>query len=202
MRLSPKNHWESVYASKTDAELSWTQPDPRLSLSLIAELCPAGRIIDVGGGTSLLAGKLLDHSHSVTLLDISETAVSRGQERLGSRASMVHWVVADITASPDLGSFDVWHDRAVFHFLTNPADRAAYVTLLNRTISVGRYAVIATFAPDGPAKCSGLAVRRYSGRTLSEELGHSFQLLKNVPETHVTPMGRPQSFQYSAFRRV
>ncbi|MBZ5677187.1 MAG: class I SAM-dependent methyltransferase [Acidobacteriia bacterium] len=200
--MSTKDHWESVYASKPETELSWTQPDPHLSLSLIAEICPTGSVIDVGGGTSLLAGKLLDRGYSVAVLDISESAVTKGRERLGPKASMVHWIVADVTASPDLGSFDVWHDRAVFHFLTNQADRAAYVTLLNRTVSAGRHAVISTFAPDGPEKCSGLDVQRYSGLTLSAELGSSFVLLKSVLETHWTPGGKPQSFQYSVFRRV
>jgi SAM-dependent methyltransferase len=178
------------------------QPDPRLSLFLIAEVCPVGRMIDVGGGTSQLAGKLLDRGYSVTVLDISESAVSHAQERLGSRAAMIRWIVADITASPDLGNFDVWHDRAVFHFLTNPADRAAYVTLLARTVPVGGHAVIATFAPDGPGKCSGLDVRRYSGETLHAELGANWELLKTVPEMHITPDGKPQSFQYSVFRRI
>lgn len=178
------------------------QPDPRLSLSLIGEACPTGGVIDVGGGTSLLPGRLLDQGYSVTVLDIAEAAVNRGRERLGPRAGMVHWIVADVTTSPDLGSFDVWHDRAVFHFLTDAADRAAYVALLNRTVSAGRHAVIATFAPDGPGKCSGLEVRRYSGLTLNAELGKSFELLKSVRETHVTPRGKPQSFQYSVFRRV
>lgn len=200
--MSTKDHWESVYKSRTDAELSWTQPDPRLSLSLIAEICPTGSVIDVGGGTSLLPGKLLNHGHSVTVLDISQAAVNRGRERLGPQAGMVHWIVADVTASPDLGTFDVWHDRAVFHFLTNPAERMAYVTLLGRTLAAGRHAVIATFAPDGPEKCSGLDVRRYSGLTLSQELGPTFQLLKSVPETHRTPAGKPQAFQYSVFRQV
>lgn len=200
--MSTKDHWESVYKSRTDAELSWTQPDPRLSLSLIAEVCPTGSVIDVGGGTSLLPGKLLDRGYSVTVLDISEAAVTRGRAGLGPRASMVHWIVADVTASPELGTFDVWHDRAVFHFLTNPADRMAYVALLGRTLAVGRHAVIATFAPDGPEKCSGLDVQRYSGLTLSQELGPTFQFLKSVPETHRTPAGKPQSFQYSVFRRV
>jgi SAM-dependent methyltransferase len=159
-------------------------------------------VIDVGGGTSLLAGKLLDQGCSVAVLDISEAAVTRGRERLGPRADTIHWIVADVTTSPDLGSFDVWHDRAVFHFLTNSADRAAYVVLLNRTVSAGRHAVIATFAPDGPEKCSGLDVQRYSGLTLSAELGPTFKLLKSVPETHWTPGGTPQSFQYSVFRRI
>ena len=200
--MSTKGHWESMYTPPTAAELSWTQADPHLSLSLIAEISPSGSVIDVGGGTSLLAGKLLDHGYSVAVLDISEAAVTRGQERLGPRARMIHWIVADITASPDLGRFDVWHDRAAFHFLTNPTDRAAYVTLLNRTVPIGRHAVIATFAPDGPEKCSGLEVQRYSGLTLSAQLGNAFQLRKSVPETHMTPWGKPQSFQYSVFERV
>ena len=200
--MSTKDHWESVYASRTDAELSWTQPDPHLSLFLIAEVCPTGSVIDVGGGTSLLAGKLLDHGYSVAVLDISEAAVTRGRERLGPRGGMVRWIVADVTAVPELGTFDVWHDRAVFHFLTHTAERAAYIAVLARTIPVGGHAVIATFAPDGPEKCSGLDVRRYSGLTLRAELGYSFELLKSVPETHVTPWGKAQSFQYSVFERV
>jgi SAM-dependent methyltransferase len=199
---TPKEHWESVYASRTDVELSWTQSDPSLSLSLIGEVCPTGRIIDVGGGTSPLADRLLALGYSVTVLDISESAITRGRHRLEARAAQIKWIVADVTTNPALNSFDLWHDRAVFHFLTNPADRAAYLALLNRAIAVGRHAVIATFALDGPEKCSGLDVRRYSGPTLSAELGRSFELLKSVPETHVTPWGRPQSFQYSVFERV
>jgi SAM-dependent methyltransferase len=200
--VSTKDHWESVYSSPADTEPSRMQPDPQLSLSLIAEVCPAGRVIDVGGGTSLLAGKLLDRGYSVTVLDISKAAVKRAQDRLGSKAGRIRWIVADITAGPELTGFDLWHDRAVFHFLTNPSDRAAYKTLLRRTLAVGRHAVIATFALDGPEKCSGLDVRRYSGQTLGKELGDGFKLLKTVSETHVTPGGKPQSFQYSVFRRI
>lgn len=200
--MSSKDHWESVYASRTDQELSWTQPDPCLSLSLIAEVCLSGRVIDVGAGTSSLPGRLLDRGYSVAVVDISEAALIRGREKLGPRASMIQWIVADLTADAALGSFDVWHDRAVFHFLTNPADRVAYRALLERTLADGRHAVIATFALDGPEKCSGLDVRRYSGQTLHAELGAGFELLKTVPELHVTPQGKTQSFQYSVFRRV
>jgi SAM-dependent methyltransferase len=200
--VSTKDHWESVYSSRADAELSWMQSDPQLSLSLIAEVCPVGAVIDVGGGTSLLAGKLLDRGYSVTVLDISKAALKRAQDRLGSNAARVCWIVADLTASPDLGSFDVWHDRAVFHFLTNPADRVAYVALMERALRAGGHAVIATFALEGPEKCSGLTVRRYSGQTLGKELGDRFKLLKSVSETHVTPGGKPQSFQYSVFCRI
>ncbi|HSR07180.1 MAG TPA: class I SAM-dependent methyltransferase [Bryobacteraceae bacterium] len=198
----PKKHWEAVYASKSDAELSWTQAEPSTSLSLIEEVCASGSVIDVGGGASVLSQRLLERGYSVTVLDISQMALDRARNRLGARASEIHWIVADVTANPDLGFFDVWHDRAVFHFLTAPADRAAYATLLARTVPVGGHAVIATFALDGPERCSGLETRRYDGQALAAELGPSFELLKSVPEIHVTPGGGRQSFQYSLFRRV
>ncbi len=158
--MSTQEHWESMYASKSDQDLSWTQSEPRTSFSLIEEACPAGRVIDVGGGTSLLAERLLGRGYSVTVLDISQTAIDRARRCLGARASQIHWIVGDVTDHPDLGSFDVWHDRAVFHFLTAPADRAAYTALLARTVPAGGHALIATFALDGPEVCSGLEVRR------------------------------------------
>lgn len=198
----PQEHWETVYASKGDAELSWTQAEPATSLSLIAEACSADRVIDVGGGTSLLAERLLDRGYAVTVLDISQAAIDRARLRLGDLASEVDWMVADVTAGPDLGTFDVWHDRAVFHFLAAAADRAAYVALLARSIPVGGHAVIATFALDGPGKCSGLDVRRYDSSALAAELGPRFRLLKSVPELHSTPWNTPQSFQYSLFERL
>jgi SAM-dependent methyltransferase len=200
--MSAQAHWESVYASKSDLDLSWTQPEPATSVSLIEEVCPAGRVIDVGGGTSLLAERLLGRGYSVAVLDISQTAIDRARNRLGDRASQIQWIVADVTAYPDLGSFDVWHDRAVFHFLTAPTDRVAYTALVARTVPAGGHAVIATFALDGPEVCSGLEVLRYDGRSLAAELGPQFELLKCVPEMHVTPGGGRQSFQYSLFRRV
>lgn len=207
-----QEHWETVYASKNDPELSWTQQEPATSLALIEEVCPAdrepaGSVIDVGGGTSSLAQRLLDRGYRVTVLDISQAAIGRARQRLGDRATQVGWMVADVAAGPDLGTpalgiFDVWHDRAVFHFLTAATDRAAYLALLARTIPVGGHAVIATFALDGPEKCSGLEVRRYDGNVLAAELGPRFRLLKSVPELHRTPWGATQSFQYSLFERV
>jgi 2-polyprenyl-3-methyl-5-hydroxy-6-metoxy-1,4-benzoquinol methylase len=173
-----------------------------MSLSLIGEACPAGRVIDVGGGSSFLSERLLDRGYSVTVLDISRTAIDRARKHLGARASQIHWMGADVTAHPALGFFDVWHDRAVFHFLIAPAERAVYTALLTQTVPVGGHAVIATFALDGPEKCSGLEVRRYNGQMLAGELGPQFDLLKSVSEIHVTPSGGQQSFQYSLFRRV
>ncbi len=197
-----KEHWDSVYQSKADEDLSWTQLEPRMSLALIGEACPAGRVIDMGGGTSVLAERLLDRGYSVTVLDISEAALDRVCKRLGDKASQIRWIAANVAAGPNLESFDVWHDRAVFHFLTAPADRAAYKALFVQTVPVGGQAVIATFALDGPEKCSGLEVQRYDGPALATELGSHFALLKSLPEIHVTPWGKRQSFQYSLFRRV
>jgi SAM-dependent methyltransferase len=211
MTDEPTRHWDAAYSTKRDAELSWTQPEPRLSLELIAEACPpsASRrgVIDAGGGASPLAGRLLDAGYpAVTVLDLSPAALASAAARLGDRAARVRWITADVTAAPptlgDLGTFDVWHDRAVFHFLTTPAQRTAYVALLSRTVPVGGHAVIATFALDGPEKCSGLPVTRYDGPALAVELGGAFRLFRTVPETHLTPWGKPQSFQYSVFRRV
>jgi SAM-dependent methyltransferase len=196
------DHWDSVYATRTDSEVSWTQPEPRQSLSLIASACPApGRVIDVGGGTSPLPGRLLDAGYAIAVLDISEVALAESRRRLGARADQVRWIAADITSMPDLGQFDVWHDRAVFHFLTSAVDRAAYVSLLLRTVLLGGHAVVATFAPDGPDQCSGLEVRRYDEQSVAAELGVGFALEASTRETHTTPWGRPQSFQYSLFRR-
>jgi len=166
-----KDHWESAYASKSDAEPSWTQLDPTVSLALIREVRSAGRIIDVGGGTSPLARLLLQSNYSVAILDISEAAIARARKQLGELAGRVQWIPVDVTAVTDVGTFDVWHDRAVFHFLTDPADRVDYVKLLTRTVPQGGHAVIATFTLDGPEKCSGLEVRRYSGEKLAMELG-------------------------------
>ena len=200
--MDTKEHWESVYRSKGDQEVSWTQADPQLSLSLISEVSGAGSVIDVGGGASALAGRLVDAAYSVAVLDISQASLDRAAAKLGTRAGRVRWVAADVTAAPELGTFDVWHDRAVFHFLTDPEQRAEYVSLLSRSVLVGGHAVIATFALDGPEKCSGLPVRRYDAKSLSAELGAGFTLIKSVPAIHTTPSGKPQSFQYSVFRRL
>lgn len=196
--MSHKQHWESVYRSKGDAELSWTQPEPETSLALIELVCPQGRVIDIGGGTSRLAERLLARGYSVAVLDVSAEALQRHRDRLPS--PQIQWISADVTANPSLPSFDLWHDRAVFHFLTGASDRGRYIELLSRTLPVGGHAVIATFDLEGPPKCSGLEVQRYSSHTLARELGAGFELVKSVHEIHRTPWDEPQSFQYSAFR--
>jgi hypothetical protein len=201
MMLNETNgHWNRLYG--TNREHSWTQADPRTSLSLIAKAAPIrGRVIDVGGGMSPLAGRLLDEGYSVAVLDVSGEALARATLALGDRSSRVRWIEADVTKSPALGGFDLWHDRAVFHFLTDPSDRAAYRALMEKTIPAGGSAVVATFSKGGPVECSGLEVRRYDPRTLAAEIGDGFELVESATEMHLTPRGTPQPFQYSLFRR-
>jgi SAM-dependent methyltransferase len=200
--MNKKEHWDSIYLSKSDEDLSWTQLEPLMSLKLIGEARSSGRVIDVGGGNSVLAERLLDRGYTVTVLDISEAALERARKRLGAKASQIHWIAADISSEPNLETFDVWHDRAVFHFLTAPGDRAAYQKLLLQTLPAGAHAVIGSFALDGPQKCSGLEVQRYDGPMFAAELGSQFSLLKTESEIHITPWGKQQSFQFSLFKRV
>ena len=200
--MDSREHWDSIYRSKTEEELSWTQSEPLMSLKLVGEASSSGRVIDVGGGSSVLAERLLDRGYRVAVLDISEAALERNRKRLGTKASQIEWIASDVLAGPDLGTFDVWHDRAVFHFLTAPEDRAAYGKLLLQSLPVGGHAVIGSFALDGPQKCSGLEVRRYDGPLLARELGTQFALLKSEREIHLTPWGQPQSFQFSLLKRI
>ena len=156
----------------------------------------------MGGGASVLVDRLLDLPfEEVAVLDISETALGKAKARLGGRAERVRWVVADVTEAPELSTFDVWHDRAVFHFLTDPADRRSYVELARNTIPEGGHLVIATFADDGPKRCSDLDVCRYNTRSLASELGEGFSLVRGARETHATPWGSSQAFFYGVFKR-
>src|SRR3954447_6155731 len=199
-----KTHWEDVYSTQAETGVSWYQDEPRLSLELIGAVAPAeaGRIIDVGGGASVLVDRLLDLSHGeLAVLDISETALGKARARLGERAGRVRWVVADVTEAPELGTFDVWHDRAIFHFLTDPDDRRSYVELARQTVPVGGHLVIATFADDGPKQCSDLDVCRYNARSLASELDEGFSLVTEAREMHRTPWGSSQPFIYGVFKR-
>jgi SAM-dependent methyltransferase len=173
-------------------------------MELIKAFAPAesGRIIDVGGGASMLVDRLLRLSYErIAVLDISEAALARSRGRLGDQAERVEWIAADITAIEDVGVFDLWHDRAVFHFLTDPDDRRKYVDLARRTIPRGGHLILATFADDGPTRCSNLDVRRYNAQTITAELGRGFTLVKQARETHTTPSGSSQAFFYGAFQR-
>lgn len=203
--MDRKGHWEGVYTTKGESEVSWYQAEPRLSLDLIevADGGRRGRIIDVGGGASLLVDRLLDRGFSrVAVLDLSDAALAKSRDRLGKRAGEVEWIVADIARVEGIGTFDLWHDRAVFHFLTDPEDRRRYVDLARRTIPAGGHLLIATFADDGPTKCSGLDVCRYDARSLAGELGEGFALIADAKETHTTPWEATQSFVYGLFRRT
>src|SRR3954454_13006981 len=199
-----KDHWETVYSTMAETDVSWYQDEPRLSLELIETVAPSegGRIIDVGGGASVLVDRLLDLPFGeIAVLDISETALGKARDRLRERAERVRWVVADVTEAPELGTFDVWHDRADFHFLTDPDDRRSYVELARRTVPEGGHLVIATFADDGPKRCSDLDVCRYNARSLASELGEGFSLVRGARETHTTPWDSSQPFFYGVYMR-
>jgi SAM-dependent methyltransferase len=201
---SRQAHWQNLYTKKRENEVSWFQENPAPSLELIAQVgaTPASAIIDVGGGASRLVDHLIDRDfEDVTVLDLSEAALEAAKARLGSRAAQIHWIVADATVWEPLKAYDVWHDRAAFHFLTEDRDRAAYVTRLERALKVGGYAIIATFALDGPERCSGLSVVRYDPASLGQTLGRAFELVDTRRHAHATPWGVDQSFQFSVFRR-
>jgi SAM-dependent methyltransferase len=200
-----KAHWEEVYSAKGATGVSWYQAEPRLSLALIRVVAPAsgGRIIDIGGGASVLVDRLLDLSFErIAVLDIAETALGEARSRLGERSGRVEWIVANVIRIREVGTFDVWHDRAVFHFLTDAADRRKYVDLARRTLPAGGHLIIASFADDGPEQCSDLDVCRYNAESLSAELGAEFSLIQEVRETHETPWDTPQAFFYGVFRRL
>lgn len=197
-------HWDEVYSTREETEVSWYQEEPALSLELIraASVGPGTRVIDVGGGASVLVDRLLDLGYrSPAVLDLSPAALERAKARLGEAAGRVHWIVGDLTRLPEVGTFDIWHDRAVFHFLTSAADREAYRALVERSLPLGGHLILATFSPEGPDHCSGLPVCRYDAASLAHEVGPSFTLVRSMEERHTTPWGAAQPFVYGLFRR-
>ena len=202
--MNRKEHWNQVYQTKAPADVSWFQTRPGISLKLIeaAGISKNEGIIDVGGGASVLVDFLLDAGFGrLAVLDISAAALEHARQRLGSRASSVGWFEADVTTFNPPRRFGLWHDRAVFHFLTDQADRLKYAQALKETITPAGHVVIATFAMDGPVKCSGLDVSRHDARSICAELGAEFQLLEQVDEIHVTPWSSEQKFSYFRFAR-
>ena len=195
-------HWNSIYQTKAVTDISWFESDPQISLKLINAASPThDRVIDVGGGASRLVDKLVATGfESVTVLDISEIALEHAKARLGAQAAQVHWIEGDICQIAELPPCDVWHDRAVFHFLTEPNDCRKYVDLVTRTVRIGGHVIIGTFAVDGPLKCSGLDVCRYDAGTLSRELGPRFKLVRELSRTHLTPTSKPQQFFFGLFK--
>jgi SAM-dependent methyltransferase len=202
--MDTQTHWEKIYTEKAPDAVSWYRPHLETSLALIeqaAASCSAS-IIDVGGGESTLVDDLLARGYdSITVLDISQTAIDANRKRLGKTSDRVYWVVADITKIKlESGVYDVWHDRAVFHFLTSPRDRLAYVRQVTRAVRPGGNVIISTFGPEGPTKCSGLEVVRYDAESLHQEFGVHFRLLDSLKEMHRTPFGTVQQFLYCLCR--
>ena len=198
-----RDHWNRVYQSKTPENVSWYQEKPALSLALIAAsgVAKDAFIIDVGGGASVLVDHLLGLGYvNLAVLDLSGSALSASQTRLGAKAADVEWHEADVTDFVPPHRYALWHDRAVFHFLTVGEDRARYVDVLLHTLEPGGAVVIATFAPEGPPKCSGLDVVRYDEKSIAAELGTAFRLLEVRQETHVTPWQAEQRFNYFRFQ--
>ena len=195
-----KTHWEKVYTTKAADQVSWYRPHLEISLSLIerAAVGLLASIIDVGGGESTLVDDLLARGYqNITVLDISETAIDVTKKRLNELAGRVNWITADVTKS-DLApnAYDVWHDRAVFHFLTSMDQRTAYVNTVRHAVKPGGHVIVGTFGPEGPTKCSGLEVMRYDAESLHDQFGNRFRLVESLKELHHTPFGTTQQFLY------
>lgn len=202
--MDRKEHWENVYQTKSPLEVSWYQREPEASVALIdrARIDPAAPVIDVGGGASVLVDRLLARGFkAVSVLDVSGKALAHARTRLGDRANAVEWLEGDVTQFRPLHRFQLWHDRAVFHFLTDPADRRAYVKALTEGLEPDGHLIIATFAIGGPTKCSGLDICQYDAARMSAELGPEFELQEEVGETHATPAGKEQRFIFLRYRR-
>lgn len=197
---TPKEHWEKVYQTKQPDAVSWFQEHATRSLELIRSVGTSlnANVIDVGGGASTLVDDLLNSGfRNVSVLDLSASALEVARKRLGAAGDCVTWISGDIcTVNLPEQAYDIWHDRAVFHFLTNPVDRAAYVQQVMKSVKPGGHVIVATFAPDGPEQCSGLPVARYAPGELHQEFGPSFELLEHMSEEHKTPWGSVQHFVY------
>jgi trans-aconitate methyltransferase len=197
-------HWQNVYATKAEKEVSWFQENPAPSLDLIAAsgISSDAAMIDVGGGASRLVDSLIEKGfRRITILDLSAKALEEAKKRLGHRGDEVDWIVADVTAWEPSNTYDLWHDRAAFHFLTESMDRDAYVARLKKAVRPGGHVIIATFAPDGPERCSGLPIMRYDPESLASTLGPAFELAESRKHDHLTPGGNTQRFQFSRFLR-
>ena len=203
--IARQAHWENVYTTKGEKEVSWFQENPAPSLDLIAltGLSEDAAIIDIGGGASRLVDDLLTRKfRRLTVLDLSEAALVAARKRLGDRGADVRWVIADVTKWEPTQTYDLWHDRAAFHFLTDQPDQSAYVDQLKKALRPGGYVIIGTFAPDGPERCSGLPIMRHDATTLAAILGRDFVLIDTRRHDHATPWGAVQQFQFSTFRRA
>lgn len=198
-------HWNSVYTSKSETEVSWYQAQPLRSLDMIRAVAAGGHpsLVDIGGGTSLLVDALLaDGFADLTVLDIAEAALASSHARQGERASAVTWIAADVTRWQPARTWDIWHDRAAFHFLTDRGEQEAYLAALRAATHPGSAAIVSCFALDGPERCSGLPVQRYSPEGLAERFGPRFRLETGGQDIHRTPGGNGQRFTYAVLRRT
>lgn len=201
---SKKEHWEAIYSTKQPHEVSWTQENPKTSLDFIHSfhLEKNASIIDVGGGDSTLVDKLLEEGYEdITVLDISEQALRRAQKRLGAKAGKVNWVVSDVTEFKSEKTYDLWHDRATFHFMTTAEQIARYLSEAKAYIKESGFLTIGTFSETGPKKCSGLEIKQYTEEKLQQQLKANFQKIKCVTEDHRTPFDTLQNFLFCSFRK-
>ncbi len=202
MDKTTQNHWDTVYETKNPDQVSWTQEIPKTSLDFIHSfgLKKAAKIIDIGGGDSKLADYLLDEGfENITVLDISAKALEKAKQRLGDKAKKINWIVTDITEFKPDTTFDVWHDRATFHFLTTIDQVAKYMETARKSVS--GYLTIGTFSDNGPEKCSGLSIKQYSEETLTTEIKNGFDKLRCITEDHTTPFNTKQNFLFCSFKR-
>ena len=203
MKLDRKKHWETVYETKKPDQVSWSQEIPKTSLEFIHSfgLEKTAKIIDIGGGDSKLVDYLLDEGfENVTVLDISAKSLEKARNRLGEKANKVNWIVIDITEFEPNMTFDVWHDRATFHFLTTPEQKKKYIKTVRKSIS--GFLTIGTFSQNGPERCSGLEIKQYSEEELTSELKDGFDNIKCVTEDHLTPFDTTQNFLFCSFKRL
>ena len=205
MQQDRHTHWEHIYATNAESAVSWFEESTTVSLELIeaCQIAPSDAIIDIGAGASRLVDALLDKGfEDVTALDFAENALACAKARLGPRASLVTWIAADVTVWQPSRTYSLWHDRAAFHFLTGSEDRTRYRERLLMALKPVGYAIIGTFAMDGPQQCSGLPVIRYDAKSLAGELGPRFELAGTRSHGHVTPSGKVQQYQFGVFRRL
>ncbi len=202
--MDAKRYWDDIYLSKLEAETSWFQPYPKTSMAFIElfKLPVTAHIIDIGGGDSHFVDSLLDAGYlHIWVLDISAAAIEKAKIRLGTRAKLVHWIVADITHFTPPVAFDFWHDRAAFHFLTTPLKIKQYVTIAEKAIKKKGYLILGTFAINGPTKCSGLDIQQYSEATMSAKFNLGFERIKCIEDLHQTPFNTIQQFLFCSFSK-
>jgi SAM-dependent methyltransferase len=202
MKHTNKNHWDNVYETKNPNQVSWTQTVPKTSLDFIHSfgVDKSAKIIDIGGGDSTLVDYLLEEGfENITVLDISKNALAKAKKRLGEKGKNIQWIVSDVTQFKPETTYDVWHDRATFHFLTTAEDVATYMDTARKAVT--GYLTIGTFSEDGPDKCSGLAIKKYSEEKLSSELKNGFNKIRCITENHITPFDTAQQFLFCSFKR-